>query len=117
MPDASGDWAWTFADLPKYDGGVEVTYSITEDEVAEYKSVINGYNITNSYTPSKISIDVEKRWDDHNNVAGFRPDSVTIRLLADKVDTGKRLVLPGCQLERCFTDLDEYKDGVAIATR
>jgi|GEM_PF-6548735 len=114
-PDASGDWAWSFADLPKYEDGFEVIYSITEDAVAEYKSVINGYNVTNSYTPGKISIDVEKRWNDHNDVAGFRPESVTIHLLADKVDTGKRLVLSeDVNWKGAFTDLDEYKDGVAI---
>ncbi len=109
-------WKWAFTDLVKYnDYDNEVVYTIAESEVTGYKSEINGYNVTNSYTPSKISIDVEKRWDDHNDVAGFRPDSVTIRLLADKVDIGKRLVLSeDVKWKGAFTDLDEYKDGVAI---
>ena len=32
-------------------------------------------------------------WEDHDNEAGTRPDSVTIKLLADGVDTDKTLIL------------------------
>ncbi|MCD8147974.1 MAG: Cna B-type domain-containing protein [Clostridiales bacterium] len=52
-------WTYTFIDLQKYSNGVEIEYTISEDAVDEYTSVItgdasNGYVITNSYTPEEI---------------------------------------------------------------
>ena len=41
----------------------------------------------------KIDIPVSKIWDDNNNSAGRRPSSVTVRLFADGVDTGRTLTL------------------------
>ncbi len=42
-------WSWT--DLPQYDStGNAYTYTVTEDAVKGYTSIINGYNITNRYT-------------------------------------------------------------------
>ncbi|MBS7576981.1 Cna B-type domain-containing protein [Enterococcus sp. MMGLQ5-2] len=47
---AATDWKYDFIDLPKYKDGKEVIYTVTEDEVANYKSTIDGFNITNTYT-------------------------------------------------------------------
>ena len=87
------EWKWTFDKLPKYESGQVVTYSISEDVVEGYTSTINGYNVTNKYTPGKTSVQVTKSWQDGNNQDGIRPESVTIKLLADGQDTGKTLVL------------------------
>ncbi|HHW94100.1 MAG TPA: Cna B-type domain-containing protein [Clostridiaceae bacterium] len=114
-PDANGDWTWTFADLPKYEAGKEIVYSITEDEVEGYDSDVVGYNVTNTHEPSKTSVKVTKDWVDNNNEAGLRPESVTIKLYADGEDTGKQLVLSeetGWIGE--FSELDQYKDGDEI---
>jgi len=47
-----------------------------------------------------------------------RPESVTIKLLADGVDTGKTLVLTATNnWTDTFTDLDEYKAGTKMFTR
>lgn len=40
-----------------------------------------------------FSIQVHKKWEDDNNRDGKRPDSVTVALYADDVDTGKRVEL------------------------
>ena len=52
---------------------------------------------TVSYTveaaPESVVIAVNKVWDDNEDSAGKRPDSVTIKLLANGVDTQKSLVL------------------------
>ncbi len=67
-------------------------------------------------TPSKISINVTNYWEDQNNEAGMRPESVTIRLLADGVDTGESLVLTeNNSWKGEFSDLDEYKNEIKIA--
>ena len=80
------NWKYSFTDLPKYDNGSEIMYTITEDAVKDYTTLIDGYNITNSYTPGKTSISVTKVWDDNNNQDGKRETSVKVKLLADGSD-------------------------------
>ena len=42
------NWEYTFTDLAKYDENEEkIEYTITEDEVEEYETEIDGYSITN----------------------------------------------------------------------
>ena len=54
-------------------------------------------------------------WEDKDNQDGKRPTSVTIKLLADGVKTGKKLVLTKANnWTGSFTDLDEYKAGKKI---
>ncbi len=45
---ATDGWAWTFADLPRYEDGVLIVYSITENEIPAYTTEINGFTITNT---------------------------------------------------------------------
>ncbi len=49
-PDNEGNWAYTFMELPKYqqDGETEIAYTVTEEPVANYKTTVDGYNITNT---------------------------------------------------------------------
>ena len=112
---ADDNWAWTFEDLPKYKDGEEINYVITEAKVADYSTEINGYDITNIHTPGKTSITVVKAWDDAGDQDGIRPDSVTVKLLADGEDTGKTAVLSAdSKWTAVFSDLDEYDDGELI---
>lgn len=41
------DWSWSFTNLPKYENGQLIKYTITEDPVKWYDTVIEGYNVTN----------------------------------------------------------------------
>ena len=112
---AKDDWKWSFTNLPKYADGKEITYTITEDTVPGYTSEVDGYNVTNSYTPGKTSITVTKAWNDAGNQDGLRPAEITVKLLADGKDTGKTLTLSKeNRWMGIFTDLDEYKDGQKI---
>ncbi|MGC3218371.1 Cna B-type domain-containing protein, partial [Pseudomonas aeruginosa] len=47
---AANNWAYQFTDLPQYENGQLITYTVSEDAVDSYSTSINGYNITNSYT-------------------------------------------------------------------
>ncbi|MDO4872629.1 MAG: Cna B-type domain-containing protein, partial [Carnobacterium sp.] len=108
-------WKWNFDNLDKYENGKEITYTIVEEKVKGYTSTVKGFDITNSYTPSKTSIQVTKAWDDANDQDGVRPSSVTIKLLADGKDTGKKIVLEkDNNWTGNFTNLDEYKDGKKV---
>lgn len=112
---AENDWKWSFTNLPEYENGSKISYTITEDAVPGYTSVVNGYNVTNSYTPGKTSVTVTKAWNDAGNQDGLRPAEITVKLLADGKDTGKTLTLSKeNRWMGIFTDLDEYKDGQKI---
>ena len=66
-PDESGNWKWTFTDLPKYANGTEIVYTITEDAVENYTTEVNDYNVTNSHTPETVSINAAKVWIDSDS--------------------------------------------------
>ncbi|XTI75192.1 Cna B-type domain-containing protein [Parvimonas sp. G1425] len=108
-------WKWKFEDLDKYEKGEVINYTITEEQVEGYTTVVTGHNVKNSYTPGKTSVQVTKAWEDKNNQDGVRPASVTIRLIADGQPTDKTLTLTEANnWTGSFTDLDEYKDGKKI---
>ena len=96
--DAAGNWVGSFADLAKYNAdGAEIAYTVKEDALPNYNSqttgdAAGGFTITNVNT-EKVTVPVEKKWDDADNQDGKRPVSVTVHLLADGVDTGQMLTL------------------------
>ena len=113
---AADNWTWTFENLPKYKDGKLIDYTIQEEDVPGYTPSYSGYNVTNSYTPGKVAIPVIKSWQDNNDQDGLRPQSVTVKLLADGRDTGKTLILSeGNGWSGIFTNLDEYAVGKKIA--
>ena len=114
---AEEDWKYSFKDLPKYSGGNKIIYTITEDAVGDYATVIDGYNITNTYTPAKTSVSVTKSWDDADNQDRKRPTSVTVQLLANgiAVDGSETILSADNNWTHTWTDLDVNKDGAAIA--
>ena len=88
----SGWTSVTFDNLPKYENGEEITYTVQEEENAgyaigysdaTYNQETNGYEITitNTHTPGTTSVTVNKVWDDEDNRDGIRADSVVIELL------------------------------------
>ena len=114
---AANNWSWKFTDLPKYkDAGTEIEYTITEDAVENYMTVVDGYNVTNMHIPATINISGGKHWDDANNQDGKRPSSITIRLyadgtaLTDKVQT----VTAADNWKWTFTNLPKYANGREI---
>ena len=78
--DETGAWTYVFENLPKYAAGNEITYTITEDVVDGYTTAIEGFGITNTYTPEKVNVSINKVWDDADNQDGIRPDSIKVTL-------------------------------------
>lgn len=108
-------WKWNFTNLLKYENGTEIVYTITEDAVADYTTTVTGFDVVNSYTPGKTSVFVAKNWQDSNNQDGIRPDSITIKLLADGKDTGEKLVLNESNYWRgTFKNLYTHSNGKKI---
>ena len=109
------NWEFEFINLPKYQNGEEINYTIQEDDVEGYSTEINGMNIVNSYTPGQTSINVVKAWDDAQNQDGIRPGSITVKLLANGKDTGQKLILTAeNNWQGDFTELDLYSNGELI---
>ena len=109
------DWNWSFEGLPKNKDGMAINYTITEDPVTDYETMVDGYNVTNSHEPEKTDISVSKVWDDDDDQDRIRPASVTVQLLANGEDTGHSAVLDennGWYAE--FNDLFVYANGEAI---
>ncbi|HHU54107.1 MAG TPA: Cna B-type domain-containing protein, partial [Clostridiaceae bacterium] len=112
---AADGWSWTFTGLAKYEAGKLVNYTIKKDAIAEYDynltgNAATGFTVTYVYTPTNISIQVTKAWEDDDNKYGSRPTSVVIKLFADGIDTGKILVLNDTNdWSGVFTDLSECK--------
>ena len=114
---ADDAWSWSFTDLPKFENqGTEIVYAIAEVAVEGYSATYDGYNVTNSYTPEQTSITVTKAWEDSDDQDGIRPDTVTVKLLADKEETGLTLELTAANnWTGSFTELDVYANGQKIA--
>ena len=108
---AADNWKWSFTDLPKYKNGVEIAYTITEDEVAGYASNVNGYDVINTYSPETTEVVGYKSWNDGNDQDGKRPESVTIRLYANGTEVGSQTVTETDGWSWSFTDLPKYSNG------
>ena len=112
---ADDGWKWEFKDLPKYENGKEIAYTITEDAVPDYTIEINGYDVTNSYTPGKTSVTVTKSWNDADNQDGKRPDSIQVQLYADGKAQGEPVVLNDKNhWSHTWSELDEKSAGNTI---
>lgn len=86
---ADTNWTYTFLNLAKYANGSAITYAVTEDSIDNYTVTINGYDITNNYTPGKTSLTVTKVWDDSDDQDGF----VLILLMSNYMLMAKNLVM------------------------
>lgn len=113
---AADNWSWTFDELDVYANGNKITYTITEDEVADYASQVIGYNVTNTHTPEIITISGTKTWEDNNDQDGKRPESITINLLADGTKKTSKTVTPNSdgKWEYTFDNLPKNRNGKAI---
>lgn len=83
----SRDDSWAnvmFENLPVYQNGQKVTYTLTESTVDGYTTDIrdNGhtFTVTNTHIPAVVNVDVTKVWTDGENQDGNRPDSISVIL-------------------------------------
>ena len=113
---AKDNWKYSFTDLPKYENGTAINYTVTEDAVAGYSTTINGYDITNSYTPGQTSVTVTKAWVDNDNKGNKRPSEIRVQLYADGRENGSPVTLNEAnKWTYTWTGLDEKNSGTTIA--
>ena len=108
------NWKYEFTDLPKYNNGKEITYTVKEVKVDGYTTKVNGMNITNTHTPDTVKVSGTKKWVDEDNQDGMRPNSIVVRLLADGKEVDNKTVTASDGWKYEFTGLAKCKDGKEI---
>ena len=91
-------WKYTWEDLPKYEAGKEIKYTVDEVSIpSEYtKTVTNeqtAFTITNTHKTRETEISVVKVWDDNNDQDQIRPASIEVKLTADGEQIGDTVKL------------------------
>ena len=116
----ANDWAGTFEDLPKYEDGAEIQYTVQETAVPGYKSKVEpdgegGFTITN--TLETTNIEGTKTWNDNSNQDGKRPGQITINLMVG-TDIVETKIVKGTGNTNTwnwsFTDLPVYRNGQEV---
>src|SRR5699024_321788 len=82
------NWQADFTELDVNANGESIEYTVEEVTVEGYETTVSGtaadgFVITNTYEPELINIEGTKTWDDADDQDGKRPESITVRLLAD----------------------------------
>lgn len=102
-------WSYEFKDLPSKSGDTKITYTVKEEAVKGYKSVLSGsekdgYTITNTPEETK-EIKVSKVWDTADKKAVV--DEIKVVLIKNGVETEKTLTLnEKNEWKGSFKDLD-----------
>ena len=105
----------TWTDLPVYQNGKQVTYTVAEATVpAGYQSTVAGDVITNSHTPATTTVTVKKAWNDANNQDGIRPASVTVNLLANGKVVQTATLTANDNWTATWANLPVYQNGKQV---
>ena len=119
------DWTGSWIDLPKTDAAGEIiTYTVKETEtdviinedgpgtyLITIEEAEGGFTVTNTHTPELIDIDVTKVWDDEDDKDQIRPESITVKLLADGEEIDSVKITEAEEWKHTFTELPKYKEG------
>lgn len=113
-------WNWGFWDLPEYEAGRRIAYTISEDAVEGYTSSVSGsgdnYVITNTPASGNTQVNVHKVWADYNNQDGLRPDKTKVYLYANGEYAGHVLDIDDAtNWYGTFDKLPAEENGEAIA--
>ena len=111
---SSDNWKYSFTNLPEFENGKKISYTVTEDAVAGYTSTVDGYNVTNNHTPATVKVSGAKTWNDNNNQDGIRPSSITVNLLANGQQVASKKVSASDNWQYSFDNLAAYANGKKI---
>ena len=127
---ATNKWEYTFTDLPKYDSlGNEIEYTVEELDTGNIfytkensnvaGNMTQGYVITNTFVRPNETVDVPvtKIWEDNNNEARKRPESITIKVAGNGQTYTKEISSENAvegnanNWTYTFADLPKYNDN------
>ncbi len=113
---AENEWQYDFGELPMYENGQKVAYLLTEDEIEGYNTSTEDMAITNAHTPKVVSVSGAVFWDDARNESGQRPESVTVRLLANGEEVASLEVTPEGASATLLEVPADYEEGASEKT-
>ncbi len=94
---ADDNWEYTFQNMERYDeDGNEIVYTVTEEAIAGYETMIDGFKITNTYIPQ------------------IENDEFVIKI--NKYQTGTTTKLEGAKFEITLKDKDDKQVAKETAT-
>ncbi len=112
-------WTYTFTELPKYDEYNNIiNYTIEEEEKTQgdlkfYTGKVDGTTITNTFTrpTESIRIEVNKKWEDQENVYNKRPASIKLEVKQGEAVVKSAVVTQDDNWQATFTDLPKYDEN------
>lgn len=115
----SDGWSYTFNPVNRFKDGKEVEYTVREKDTpqgytASYAKDGNSWTITNSHTPEKTEVSVNKVWNDSENQDGIRPDSVKAELYANDKKVQEFTLDSNNGWAKTFSNLNKNENGKAI---
>ena len=109
-------WVASFTNLPQYEAGKEITYSIKEVDVpAGYEASVTGQVVTNTHNPDTVILSGTKVWKDNNNQDGKRTTSVKVQILKNDKEVVQEIEVSeatGWKFES--KKLPKYENGTEI---
>ncbi|MBR5417324.1 MAG: Cna B-type domain-containing protein [Clostridiales bacterium] len=118
---AGNSWTYSRTDLPKYENGALIVYSWEEVSVSEYTSAktgdVSSTTFTNTHETQKVSLTVEKKWVDRDNMLNTRPASVEVTLYANNVAKKTVTLNSGNSWKYTEDDLPVNEGGKPITYR
>lgn len=114
----SNAWQEEVPNLPVYENGVMINYTVEEVPVnyytATYSQNNDDYIVTNTHTPEIKNMNIVKVWEDNNNQDGLRPESVVADLRANGSLIYSVTLNEANNWQESIGDLPVYRKGVKI---
>lgn len=112
------DDAWNdvvFEDLPVYQNGQRISYTLTESAIDDYTNDIrssgNTFTVTNTHIPETVNVDVTKIWTDGENQDGNRPDSISVILTGSDGKRYTTTITAANNWKHTFLKLPKFFNG------
>ena len=108
---AEGNWKFNLGTFPRYENGELVAYRLVEEEIGYdedkaysgytisveavegEKKAITGFKVANTHEVTTTVMYAQIDWDDDDDAAGERPESVTVQWLKDGEPYGEPIVV------------------------
>ena len=114
-------WSYEFANLPLYENGIKVSYSVSEVLPENYKNKISGFDVTNTLY-GKVEVSGTKTWKYNGAPNRVRPAKITVVLLQNGTKYQEKVLTEddmttsdneedSAVWEFVFEDLDKYDEN------
>ncbi len=112
-------WNDTVSNLPVYENGKEINYTLLEADIAhgyhvDYEYQGNDFKVVNTHEVEKTSITAEKIWNDLNNKDGLRTDEILVQLLANGEFYQTIRLNTANDFKATINNLDKFMNGTEI---